>query len=281
MPLRRELRTYVSALATLPALIMLLNESILASLIDFFSSIGFVAAIGLIALYSVLRRAGVIARIKSPTAQVSLESVLLVAPILYPMFIVITTNNPNDFIGVFFAYLIFGAVGSLYQIVFGAGVGALGKVTYFFLAYMLALMIYAGSIAGQAIGSGFSVLLAFDQISGVAIFFGYEGVPLELPLVALVRITTIISIPAITFSALAAQVRLSEVKDNPTGESRMVSTLRPTVAFLTFGSALLLLPALLISRLIVEPAVYLVTIVPPFVVAGAIIAVLIFTERRQ
>lgn len=87
MPLRRELRTYVSALATLPALIMLLNETILSSLIDFFSSIGFVAAVGLIALYSILRRAGVIARIKSPTAQVSLESVLLVAPILYPMFI--------------------------------------------------------------------------------------------------------------------------------------------------------------------------------------------------
>jgi len=281
MPLRRELRTYVSALATLPVLIMLVNGTVLASLIDFLSSIGFVAAIGLIVLYTFLRRGGVIARIKSPTVQVSLESLLLVAPIIYPMFIVVTTNNPTDFIAVLLAYLIFGAIGSLYQIVFGAGVGALGKVTYFFMAYMLALMIYAGSLVGQLTGGGFSILLAFDQIAGVAVFFGYEGVPLELPLARLVRLSTIISIPAITFSALAAQVRLSEVKDNPTGEARMVSTLRPTVAFLTFGSALLLLPALLISRLIVEPAVYLVTIVPPFLVAGAILIVLVFTERKQ
>ena len=260
---------------------MLLNGTVVASTIDFLSSIGFVAAIGFIVLYVFLRRGGVLARIKSPTVQVSFESFLLVAPIIYPMFIVITTNNPTDFIGVFMAYLIFGAIGSLYEIVFGAGVGALGKVTYFFIAYMLALMIYAGSLVGQATGAGFSVLLAFDQIAGVAIYFGYEGVPLDLPLAELVRLSTIISIPAITFSALAAQVRLSEVKDNPAGEARMVSTLRPTVAFLTFGSALLLLPALLISRLIVEPAVYLVTIVPPFLVAGAIIVVLVFTERKQ
>ncbi len=260
---------------------MLVNGTVLASLTDFLSSIGFVAAIVLIVLYTFLRRVGVIARIKSPTVQVSLESLLLVAPIIYPMIIVVTTNNPTDFIGVFLAYLIFGAIGSLYQIVFGAGVAALGKVTYFFIAYMLALMIYAGSLVGQFTGGGFSVLLAFDQIAGVAVFFGYEGVPLELPLARLVRLSTIISIPAITFSALAAQVRLSEVKDNPTGEARMVSTLRPTVAFLTFGSALLLLPALLISRLIVEPAVHLVTIVPPFLVAGAIIIVLVFTERKQ
>ena len=131
---------------------MLVNGTVLASLTDFLSSIGFVAAIVLIVLYAFLRRVGVIARIKSPTVQVSLESLLLVAPIIYPMIIVVTTNNPTDFIGVFLAYLIFGAIGSLYQIVFGAGVGALGKVTYFFIAYLLSLMIYAGSLFGLFIG---------------------------------------------------------------------------------------------------------------------------------
>ncbi len=99
---------------------MLVNGTVLASLTDFLSSIGFVAAIVLIVLYTFLRRVGVIARIKSPTVQVSLESLLLVAPIIYPMFIVVITNNPTDIIGVFLSYLIFAAIGSHYQSVYGA-----------------------------------------------------------------------------------------------------------------------------------------------------------------
>ena len=87
------------------------------------------------------------------------------------------------------------------------------------------------------------------------------------------------AIPGITFSALAAQVRLTEIKDNPSGEAKMVSSLRLAVALLTLGSALLLFPVYFISLAITNFAPYLVTIIPPVLVVGVILLSLYFVER--
>lgn len=281
MHLHRELRTYVSALASLPIMIMLINESVAMSLVEFAPTLSFASAVILIALYVGLRKIGFFIKIKWALVSVLAESIILVAPIIYPMVTVLQTGATSDFVGVFLAYMLFGVLSSIYQTILGAKVGAFGKVSFFLFAYILSLMIYAGALFGQQTGEVFSILLAFDQIAGAAVFFGYLGQPVELPLARIVKLSMIVTIPAITFSALAAQVRLSEVRDNPGGETRMVSSLRPAVAMLTFGSSILLVLALAIARLVAISTVYLVTIIPPLIVAGLIVLILIFTERTN
>ncbi|NSL76244.1 MAG: hypothetical protein HS049_01365 [Thaumarchaeota archaeon] len=277
LPLR-ELRTYISALSIAPIAVMIANPVVLNAFVSYLSSIAFFSAFGLIAVYLMLKQIGFIKSLGA-NQQVVFESLLLVLPIIIPMFTVLTTQNPSDFIAAFLAYLVIGTVVSLSRVVIGAGVGAFGKVLYFFFAYMMALMVYAGCVAGAITGETFSLLLAFDQIAGIATYLGYEGHPIELPLIEYVKLGMAFAIPGITFSALAAQVRLSEVRDNPGAESKMVSSLRSSVALLTLGSAILLLPVYIISIAIVNFAPYLVTIIPPVLVMGFILLVLYFVER--
>lgn len=277
LPLR-ELRTYISALSIAPIAVMIANPVVLNAFVSYLSSIAFFSAFGLIAIYLFLKQIGFIKTL-GQNQQVFFESLLLVLPIIIPMFTVLTTSNPSDFIAAFLAYLVIGTVVSLSRVVVGAGVGAFGKVLYFFFAYMMALMIYAGCVAGSITGETFSLLLAFDQIAGIATYLGYEGHPIELPLIEYVKLGMAFAIPGITFSALAAQVRLSEVRDNPGAESKMVSSLRSSVALLTLGSAILLLPVYIISIALVNFAPYLVTIIPPVLVMGFILLLLYFVER--
>lgn len=277
LPLR-ELRTYISAFSIAPIAVMIANPVVLNAFVSYLSSIAFFSAFGLIAIYLFLKQIGFIKTL-GQNQQVFFESLLLVLPIIIPMFTVLTTSNPSDFIAAFLAYLVIGTVVSLSRVVVGAGVGAFGKVLYFFFAYMMALMIYAGCVAGSITGETFSLLLAFDQIAGIATYLGYEGHPIELPLIEYVKLGMAFAIPGITFSALAAQVRLSEVRDNPGAESKMVSSLRSSVALLTLGSAILLLPVYIISIALVNFAPYLVTIIPPVLVMGFILLLLYFVER--
>ena len=277
LPLR-ELRTYISAFSIAPIAVMIANPVVLNAFVSYLSSIAFFSAFGLIAVYLMLKQIGFIKTL-GQNQQVFFESLLLVLPIIIPMFTVLTTQNPSDFIAAFLAYLVIGTVVSLSRVVVGAGVGAFGKVLYFFFAYMMALMVYAGCVAGSITGETFSLLLAFDQIAGIATYLGYEGHPIELPLIEYVKLGMAFAIPGITFSALAAQVRLSEVRDNPGAESKMVSSLRSSVALLTLGSAILLLPVYIISIALVNFAPYLVTIIPPVLVMGFILLLLYFVER--
>ena len=278
LPLR-ELRTYISALSIIPIAVMIANPVVVTAFTSYLSSIAFFSAFGLIFVYLLLKQIG-FNKSLGPNQQVFFESLLLVLPIIIPMFTVLTTGNPSDFIAAFLAYLVIGTIVSLSRVVIGAGVGAFGKVLYFFFAYMMALMVYAGCVAGAITGETFSLLLAFDQIAGIATYLGYQGHPIELPLIEYVRLGMAFAIPGITFSALAAQVRLSEVRDNPGGESKMVSSLRSSVALLTLGSALLLLPVYLISIAMYNFAPYLVTILPPVLVMGFILLSLYFVERE-
>ena len=155
MPLLRELRTYVSALATIPILIMLLNETIAKSTVGFVSSFAFQFTMIMILAYIFLWSRGYFTRIKNPTTQLLAESVILNAPIIYPTITVFLTNNAADFVGVLLAYMIFGVFGSLYQIVLGKRVGAMQKIIFFIFGYMLALLTYSGAMEGQAQNENF------------------------------------------------------------------------------------------------------------------------------
>ena len=277
MPQLGEIRTYISAFAILPIMVMIVNEVVLTTFLNYFSSIAFFTAFFLIGIYLFLKRIGFIGGL-GDNYQIALESGMLILPIIIPMFTIMTTGNPADFVAAFLAYLVIGCVRSLWQVVFGPGVGAFGKVVYFFFAYMLALMIYAGALAGQNTGEVFSLLLAFDQIAGIATYLGYEGHIIALPLVDYVKLGMAFAVPAITFSALAAQVKLSEIRDDPSGKTKMVSSLRSAVALLTLGSALMLIPVYLLSLVISAFAPSLVTVLPPFLVTGAILLMLYFVE---
>lgn len=277
MPQLGELRTYVSAFSIIPIIVMIANEVVLTTFLSYFSSIAFFTAFFLIGIYLFLKRIGFIGNL-GDNSQIILESVMLILPIIIPMFTIVTTGNPADFVAAFLAYLVIGCVRSLWQVVFGPGVGAFGKVVYFFFAYMLGLMIYAGALAGQNTGEIFSLLLAFDQIAGIATYVGYEGVPLELPLIGYVKLGMAFAVPAITFSALAAQVRLSEIRDDPSGKTKMVSSLRSAVALLTLGSALMLIPVYFLSLIISAFAPSLVTVLPPVLVTAVVLLMLYFVE---
>ncbi|MCZ7397885.1 MAG: hypothetical protein O8C59_05210, partial [Candidatus Methanoperedens sp.] len=207
MPLLRELRTYVSALATIPILIMLFNETIATSIIGFISAFAFQFTMLMILLYIFLWSRNYFTRIKNPMTQLLTESIILNAPIIYPTITVFLTNNATDFVGVLLAYMIFGVFGSIYQIVLGKRVGAMQKIIFFIFGYMLALLTYAGALEGHALNENFSLIRAFDHISGGLTLLGYLGRTSPLPLASYIRITMAVAIPAITFSALAAQVR--------------------------------------------------------------------------
>ena len=77
---------------------------------------------------------------------------------------------------------------------------------------------------------------------------------------------------------LAAQVILSEIRDDPSGKTKIVSSLRSPVALLTLGSALMLIPVYFLSLVISAFAPSLVTVLPPFLVTGAILLMLYFVE---
>ena len=279
MQLLRELRTYVSALASIPILIMLINPTVAGSLTGYAQAFAFQFTILMVLLYIFLWAGGYFAKITNPTTELLAESTLLNAPIVYPTITVFLTNKADDFIGVLLAYLTFGVVASVYQIILGKKVGAMQKIGFFMLGYILALITYAGAFEGQEVKEAFNLVRAFDHISGGITLIGYVGRTTTLPLSSYIRMAMAIAIPSITFSALAAQVRLTEVVENPTSEARMVTSLRPAVALLTFGGALLLLPALLLSKLI-ESLPFLVTIIPPIGFALIMLLVIRFSEKK-
>jgi hypothetical protein len=275
----RELRTYVSALATIPILIMIANPTVTTSMSGFAPSFPFVFTILMLLLYIFLWGRGYFQRL-GPSTELLAESAVLNAPIIYPTVTVFLTNNASDFVGVLLAYLFFGVIASLYQIVLGKRLSATQKIVFFVLGYMLALITYAGSFEGQAIKENFNLIRAFDHISGGLTLLGYVGSTEQLPLSGYVRMAMTIAIPSITFSALAAQVRYTEVNENPSAEAKMVTSLRPAVALLTFGGAMLMLPVLGASR-VIQFLPYLVTIVPALGIGIAFLIILRITQEKE
>ncbi|MCS4538500.1 MAG: hypothetical protein HYY67_06555 [Thaumarchaeota archaeon] len=274
----RELRTYVSGVAAAPILIMLLNETVLITFLGFASSLSFVFTISMIIFYIVSFGRGWFDRIKGKDKQLLVKTTLVNLPILPAGVSLITMRNVSDFIPLLFAYIFFGVIACIYQIIVGGRVSALHRITFFFLGYILALIAYTGSLAGQQAGQGFSLLRAFDNLSGVASVFSLIGDPIPLPLAGYVRFAMMLAIPAITFSSLAAQLRQTEVRDSPTSEPRLVTSLRPAVALLTVSSVITMFPVLLLARMVAEHFPFLATILPTLFVALVVISVVLISE---
>ena len=264
----RELRTYVSAIAALPIIMMLLNETILRVFLGFARSPYFLFTVVMMLLYVFLWAKGHFSRIKNLNLQLFAKTAIVNLPVVPPLVAVMFTRELADFLSVFFAYLFFGVIACVYQIVAGGRVGALQRISFFFIGYVLALIAYSGSIVGLQTGENFSLSHAFDHIAVLVSLFGYLVRITHLPLANYVRIAMMFAIPAITFSALAAQVRQTEVKDSPTAEPKFVSSLRPAVALLTVVSVLFMFPVLFVSRVLAESNPFLVTLLPPLATAA-------------
>ena len=81
MPQLGELRTYISAFAILPIMVMIVNEVVLTTFLTYFSSIAFFTAFFLIGIYLFLKRIGFIGGL-GDNSQVALESGMLILPIV-------------------------------------------------------------------------------------------------------------------------------------------------------------------------------------------------------
>ena len=274
----RELRTYVSAIATAPILIMLLNQTVLLTFLSFVRSPYFLFTVAMIILYIVLFARGLFNRIKDQNKQILVKTAIVNLPVVPALISIVLTRNVADFVPLLFAYLFFGVIACVYQVVVGGRISALHRITFFFLGYALAIIAYTGSLAGQQAGQGFSLLRAFDNMSGVSSMFGLLGRSIPLPLANYIRIAMMFAIPAITFSALAAQVRQTEVRNSPASEPTLVTSLRPAVALLTVASVMAMFPVLLLSRIIAGFAPFLVTILPSLLATLAIMIMVMITE---
>ena len=97
MPQLGELRTYISAFSILPIMVMIANEVVLTTFLNYFSSIAFFTAFFLIGIYLFLKRIGFIGGL-GDNSQILIESGMLILPIIIPMFTIVTTGNPADFV---------------------------------------------------------------------------------------------------------------------------------------------------------------------------------------
>ncbi len=275
----RELRTYISAIAALPILIMLLNQTVLLSFISSISSPYFLFTVAIAIAYIVLFARGSFNRIKDQEIQLMIKTLLVNLPVLPAVVSIIVTRNIANFVPTFFAYLFFGVVACIYQIVAGTRVSALHRITFFFLGYVLAMITYTGSLVGLRTGQSFSLLHAFDNLNMITSVFGSLPSPIPLPLANYIKIAMMLAIPAITFSALAAQVRQTEVRDSPTSEPRFVSSLRPAIALLTVVGVLAMFPVLLASRMLAESVPFLVTVLPSLTAATLVLLIVRATQK--
>ena len=274
----RELRTYISAIATAPILIMLFNDTVLRTFSSYLRSPYSLFTIAMMVLYILLFVKGYFNKIRNPNTQVLLKTAIVNLPAVPALMNVIIARNAANFVPVVFIYIFFGVIACVYQIVAGGRVGAVQRISFFVVGYLLSLIIYTGSLAGQKAGIDFSLTQAFDNMAGIASVFGYLPKRTPLPLADIIRAAMMFAIPAITFSAIAAQVRQTEVRVSPTSEPKFVNSLRPAVALLTVFSILVIFPVLFAARTLAEWTPSLTTVLPPLVVAALLWTIIIVTE---
>jgi len=274
----RELRTYISAIATAPILIMLFNDTVLRTFLSYLRSPYSLFTIAMMVLYILLFVKGYFNKIRNPNTQVLLKTAIVNLPAVPALMNVIIARNAANFVPVVFIYIFFGVIACVYQIVAGGRVGAVQRISFFVVGYLLSLIIYTGSLVGQIQGIDFSLTQAFDNMAGIPSIFGYLPKRTPLPLADIIRAAMMFAIPAITFSAIAAQVRQTEVRVSPTSEPKFVNSLRPAVALLTVFSILVIFPVLFAARTLAEWTPSLTTVLPPLVVAALLWTIIIVTE---
>jgi len=187
----KELRTYISAVAIVPILIMLLNQSVLLTFLIFFMSPYFLFALVMIILYIVLFARGSFNRMRNQEMQLMVKTLLVNLPVLPAVLSIIVTRNVVNFVPMLFVYLFFGVIACVYQIVVGTRVSALHRTTFFFLGYTLAIITYTGSFIGLQTGESFSLAHAFHNLDMITSAFGSLPRPTPLPLANYIKIAMV------------------------------------------------------------------------------------------
>jgi len=276
-----EPRIYLSVAASLPILLIVVNQTVALSLLQAAQTLSFTIWLILVSLYLVIRRGGYLSRIRSLTAQVVLETSILSAPLAYPMYILFTQGVSYEYEGIFLAYITLGIALMLYQLGRRGGVGSVGKIASFLLAYIFSLMVYAGSLTGQQTGTFFLLIVAFDQLFRVAALAGYPAYLITPPLEAYVQASMALATPAVILLSLSAELERSEAEGLQGGGLKLTSSLRPAIILLTFTGVSSLLLTLPPSLWLAESSIYLTTILPPLGVAALLLLILLVLERRQ
>jgi len=277
-----ELSRYLAVIASLPILLIVDNRIVASSLLKTIMTISFVIWFVIMVTYIVIRRNGYLSRIKSIPLQVVVETSLVTAPLAYPLYMVFTENGSYEYEGIFLAYLTFGIILMIYQLGRRGGVGSVGKICSFLLAYIFSLMVYAGSLASTQINTPFHLIVAFHQLFRVGAVIGYPTYLVIPPMEAFVKISMALATPAIIFLALSAEIDKAEAKGRA-GKSgiKLSSSLRFAITLLTFAGAAALSIALLLSLWLGESRINSVTLVPPLSMAIILMAVVFIFEGRK
>jgi len=221
-------------------------------------------------------------KIKWFTAQVVLEITLFSAPFAYPLYAVVVEKNSYEYQSTFLAYIILGLIVMIYLLFRGRSFGSVGKIAAFLVAYIFALMIYAGAVVGPQIGVPFYVFVAFDQLFKVAILGGYPAYLVSSPSEVYIRASMTLAIPVIIFLSLSAELAKSMPKDSPHMESsKLTSALQPSVLLLTAIGVLVLAITLPLSLWFVTANMQTVTLIPTLGLASLVMLLILISERKK
>lgn len=282
MPRFSEPIRFLPVITSLPILFIVANQTVATSLFKAAETTSFKIWLILTVSYLILQRGHYISKIRWFPAQVTLEITLLSAPLAYPIYIVATQKNPYEYESTFLAYLTLVLVVALYLLGRGKSLGSVGKIGAFLFAYIFALMIYAGSVAGQQIGVPFLLTVAFDQLIRVAILAGYPAYMVSPPSAIYVRASMILAIPTIIFLALSAELAKSEAKNTlHKGSVNLTSDLRPAILLLTFAGVLALALTLPLSLWFGTLNMQAVTLIPTLGLALLVMLLILISERRR
>ena len=266
----------------IPLVIIIANQTVATSLFKAAETTSFHIWVILIGSYLILRTGNYISKIKWIGVQVILEIGLLAMPFAYPIYIVATEMSSVQFEGVFLAYLSLGFLVSIYLLFRRSGVGSVWKIGAFLFAYLFALMIYAGSFAGQLTGVPFLITIAVDQLFRVAILTGYPAYLVYPPSEIYVSVSMTLAIPAIIFLALSAELAKSAARIAPQkGSTNIISNLKPAVLLLSLSAVIVLALTLPISLWVVTLNRQLVTLIPTISIAILVMLLVLISEKRD
>ena len=280
MPLFSEPRRFLPFITIIPILLIVANQTVVTGLYKAAETVSFQIWLILIGSYLIIRKGNYISKIRWFSVQVALEITLLGMPFVYPIYIIMTQTNPIEFEGVFLAYLTLALLLLIHMLVRRSSLGSVGKIGVFLFAYIFALMIYAGTGAGQQIGVPFLVTVAVDQLFRVAVLTGYPAYVVSLPSEIYVRAAMTLAIPTIIFLSLSAELAKSEHKTTTHKRGvNLISDLKPAILLLTFLAVLALALTLPLSLWLVTLNRQIVTLIPTLSLAILVMLLVLISER--
>ena len=282
MPQFSDPRDFLPVIAIIPIMLIVTNQTVATSLLNTAETMSFQIWLALIGSYLIIRKGNYITKIKWVLIQEILEISLLGLPFVYPIYLIATEANPIEFEGVFLAYITFALLTSIYMLLARKSLGGGGKIGAFLFAYIFALMIYAGAVAGQQIGVPFLVTVAIDQLFRVAIITGYPAYVVLPPAEIYIRASMTLAIPVMIFLSLSSELAKSNAKETAQKSGvNLISDLRPAILLLTFAAVLALALTLPLSLWLVTSNRQLITIIPALSIAAIVMLIILISEGRE